>query len=325
MNVLDSPSLNGSSGTRLFEQSQLTSQNGLEQVTDQFQHLLEESIESKEIPVLSSAESIKQRQDSLGPSIFAKIQEGNVDGLKLLAKFPEDFRLRDQEGDTLLGAALKEGKSNIISFLLEEDQKVRQNPATADLGLDANVKNNKGFTPLFQGYRFALNHNDDFEPLRLLLKREDLLINEPVILGANDLNLTILEAACELGWKEVVEDILAHPDIQVNRADKEGYTPILKAYQAQCSEKTPSHAAIVKILMNRPDINLAAKVIREIPGQNFTLEYSLLSIACLNGDTEIATDLIKNRKTFADDEGHLFKAQLTAYQSGNMSLLSLFN
>ncbi len=305
-------------------QSQQTNQTEVEQVTEQFQSLLEEPTVSKEPSTLSSAESVKQRQEHLGPSIFERIQEGDVEELKLLAKFPEDFHLKNQEGDTLLGAALKEGKSNIVSFLLDEDQKVRQNPATAGLGLDVNVKNHKGFTPLFQGYRFALNHNDDFEPLRLLLKREDLLINDPVILGANGLNLTILEAACELGWKDVVEDVLAHPAIQVNKEDQEGYTPILKAYQAQCSEKTPSHAAIVKILMNRPDINLAAKVIREIPGQNFTLEYSLLSIACLNGDTAMATDLI-NRRIFAGDAEHLFKAQLTAYQSGNVHLIPLFS
>lgn len=318
-------------------------------VTDQLQQLsLEEPSDPKEAQVLTSTEIMKQRQEGLKPSIFAHIQEGHLSALQGLVQFPEDFQLKNQAGETLLIMAAKAGKPDVVSFLLEENQAVRQNPATAHQGLDLNAKdkngdtalshacaagfkeviallverkevdvnviNQKGFTPLFRAYSFALQNKDDFEPLRLLLKREDLLINDLVILGENDINLTILWAACLLGRKDIVEDVLKHPKVEINKKDKDGCNALLHAYQAKFSpEITPEHEAIVQLLMQQEGIDLTAKVRGQL---------SLLMFAAMHGDEAMTRTLIE-KQVFSNDPEHLMFAQMIAMQKGHQAVASL--
>ena len=62
---------------------------------------------------------------------------------------------------------------------------------------------------------------------------------------------TPLIAACKLGLEEVVQDLLRHPNLDVNKADNNGDTALLLA----CC-RSPNNEAIVSMLLGHQDIQV---------------------------------------------------------------------
>ena len=102
----------------------------------------------------------------------------------------------------------------------------------------------------------------------------------------NDFNYTGLHIACSLGNKEIVEYLISHPKINVNKEDHNGETPLYIACYYGYEE-------IVKILLKDERVNV-----------NKEDNYGATPLwrACWNGRVEIVKILLKDKRADVNKE-----------------------
>lgn len=115
----------------------------------------------------------------------------------------------------------------------------------------------------------------DAESVKRLLDAPDIEVNK-----ADDSGITPLSRACVLGRAEIINLLLKHPGIKVNLADNKGNTPLSRA----CAL---GRTGIVNLLLGHPEI--------KINKTNFEGNMPL-SWACLRNYTEILFFLLQDRK-----------------------------
>lgn len=154
-------------------------------------------------------QSLAQDQQNFFRATIKAIKEGNETLVKTnLARYPNFIRVIDVDGDTLLNKAVQADKLEIARIIVQK-------------GANANIANNKGFTPLNNA---VLNNN--VEMVRLLIFHSSGGVDTNI--ANKDHNQTPLNNAVLKGNIEVVEMLLrnsANPNI----ANKQGFTPLNNA------------------------------------------------------------------------------------------------
>ena len=174
----------------------------------------------------------------------------------LLARDDIDVNKADNDGQTPLYAACRNGNVKVINALLTRKEiqinQAKDNGATpliiscwndrvkivnlllARKEIHINQAMNDGATPLYMACR-----NDSVKVVNSLLTRKDIDINQAKNNGETPLYIT-----CEKGHVDVVRLLLARKDIQINQADEDGGTPLWIAQENK-------HTKIVSILEDK--------------------------------------------------------------------------
>ncbi|KAL7800620.1 ankyrin repeat-containing domain protein [Trichoderma afarasin] len=180
---------------------------------------------------------------------------GQTAVIQLLLNNNANIETKDKDGDTPLGIAAYHGQTAAIQLLL-------------DYNADINAKNNDKFTPLWMAVGFGnssgttvlLEHGADtdlpnkdtlmhsavqekkFETVLVLLEFEDVQVDKKDSVGR-----TPLSYAVEKGGKSIVKALLDSGKVDVNRKDKKGRTPL--------SYCTSSNVATLLLNTHKVDVN----------------------------------------------------------------------
>ncbi|KJV92281.1 ankyrin repeat domain-containing protein [Rickettsia bellii] len=138
-----------------------------------------------------------------------------------------DINAEDKNGNTLLHAAIDQGKSEVVKFL------------TSYKNLEVNTKDLGGNSPL----HLAIKSNNP-EIVEMLLSYENINVNEKDKYGD-----TTLHKAIRSYNHKIIEMLLLREEIDVNEKDNQGKTPLHKAVDNDKPE-------IVKVLLSREDIKI---------------------------------------------------------------------
>ena len=167
-------------------------------------------------------------------SMFDAIQTGNLSRVQQLLAAPEfDVNQADDDGDTAVILASKEGHTAIVQLLLAVE------------GIDVNQADKDGWTALMQASKFG--HT---AIVQLLLANPGMDVNK-----ANNDGDTALMLASDKGRTAIVELLLAVEGIDVNHADDNGITALLLAVVSN-----RGYTAIVKLLVAAPGINVNQEI-----------------------------------------------------------------
>jgi|GEM_PF-3444972 len=179
-------------------------------------------------------QKITEEKIDLLPKTLVKALEFNFDHLeifKFLLGFDKlSINALNQEGETLLNAAIYEEKSEIIELLLSHKD------------INVNEEDRNGYTPLYH----AINGGKS-EVIELLLSHEDINVNKEDREGC-----TPLRYAINGGKPKVIELLLSHEDINVNEEDRNGYTILHYAINGGKSE-------VIELLLSYKDIKVNEK------------------------------------------------------------------
>jgi len=171
-----------------------------------------------------------------------------------------------QENERLIGAA-EQGDTALVLKLIEA-------------GADINARDARGRTAVM-----AATHGNRIETVGALLKAgadvniRDAMLDNPFLYAGAEGLLEILKLciaakadtkltnryggsalipACERGHVAVVEELLAHTDVNINHVNNLGWTGLLEV--VILSNGGPAHQQIVQILLDHGvDVNLADK------------------------------------------------------------------
>nr|WP_232233717.1 ankyrin repeat domain-containing protein [Bacillus sp. J33] len=163
--------------------------------------------------------------------LFEAAGNGNLEGVKKSLELGIDINLQDKRKRTAILLASMEKHYDVVQYL-------------ADEGADINIQDETCLNPFLFGCI-----NGDLTLVRLMISA-----------GA-DLNLLTrfggvgITPACEKGHVEVVRELLATTDINVNHTNYCGWTPLIEAIVL--NDGGAKQQAIVKLLLDHgADANL---------------------------------------------------------------------
>ncbi|KAK9717405.1 Zinc-finger associated domain (zf-AD) [Popillia japonica] len=141
----------------------------------------------------------------------------------MLLKREADINIKDKEGNTPLGTAIRYDKDSIQLLLRYR--------------ADVNATNRMGETPLFH----TIEIND--------IQKMEILVNADANVNIQDVNgNTALHIATDKGYSALIELLLLKANANVNIVNKWGETPLHKAVSAK------SEDAVELLLKHQPDI-----------------------------------------------------------------------
>lgn len=188
-------------------------------------------------------------------------------------------------GQTPLMYACRKGHVEVVRELL-------------DLGASIDLVSSLGRTPLLEA--IIQNHE---EIVSILLSRNELDLNS---INLKDHNRSALMIAANLGHHSIVERLLDHEEVDVNRQDSDGLT----ALSIACLKHS---YRTVELLLQRQgiDVNLA----------DYTAELSALILAAETNDSAIVELLLKNGANPAQEDRRGGTAVLRAVDYGSLDVV----
>lgn len=219
--------------------------------------------------------------------LFLAVKDGNVNrASELLSSKMINLNFKNEKGDTLLNAAIKNGHLEIVNLLLDNN-------------VNPNQTDSSSFTPLYLAIK--LNNPDIMQKiltatgfdinaanqLHLAASRGDSeVISEMLKHGANP-NIKItnnedtpLYIAVHFRKIDVIKTLLSHPNVDPNLKRADGYTPLLTAAYNGDIE-------ILKILLTNDRVD--RNVVRVQSNS------SALMLAAYRGHANIVAELIKDK------------------------------
>ena len=144
-----------------------------------------------------------------------------------------NINIKDKDGNTLLMRLLKKGKIKEVKKLLKRK------------GLDINIKNNKGESPLI--YSLVDTYTCGNEISKILIEQDDIDIN----IGDKDGNTPLMRY---IGFRnyDMIKVLLDRNDIDINITTKRGVTALSYAISVNYIE-------VIKLLLKHDDINVNIK------------------------------------------------------------------
>jgi ankyrin repeat protein len=210
--------------------------------------------------ILDCGPKVNQATTSCGRSpLFNACYEGYTSIVTQLIEHGADIRLTNKYGLTPLHYACTGGYAEIVSLLVAQ-------------GADINKKSKRGKSPFHYAIQGAFmdviqlliahgadvneKNNDGDSPFAVAVRNgkidiAKLLVKYGADMNVNNDNCTSLYLAAELGWTDVVEQLLANSTDDVNTPNEDGTTPLFIAAQS-------GFAGIVQILLDHgADCSLA--------------------------------------------------------------------
>ncbi len=193
--------------------------------------------------------------------LIVAIKKRYVECARLLLAYPYiNVNLADSPGMTALHIAADEGLADIAKSLI------------VDHRADVNAKNFSGMTPLVYAAQ-----KGQADIVRNLLSDSRL---QDVNAGDNDLKKTALMRACDGGHSSTVQLLLAHPGIDANLQNFQGYTALIFAAMVSNGLKDykDGHIECVKMLLSdaRVDVNIKCK--RGLPALAYGYNHAVKSL-----------------------------------------------
>ena len=179
-------------------------------------------------------DSLKATKSSL---IKQAISKGDLDELKKIMKFPDDFEIRDEDNNTPFINAIMQNQLEIVKFFIQSNVDVEKSGANESTPLmfacengnvpicelllanhaNVNAVNNYGFTPLL----FACFSGHD--------KIIDILLKAKAVVNVfSKIDVTPLILATSLGHDKIVAQLL-DAKADVNAHNSSGQTPLIFA------------------------------------------------------------------------------------------------
>eukprot|EP01032_Pedospumella_encystans_P012559 gene12559-14523_t len=230
-------------------------------------------------------------EQSLLPNrLYSAIERCDVSAVKeiLVHASAEEVNQREgnKNGRTALAGAVILGNLEIVRAILDH-------PC-----LDVNLPNTYNVLPLMSSFtaemtQLLLSHpgvNANIvgkeRSFRLACKEENLeIVRVLLAVGGFDLNaqnkdgVTALNFAVNQNCESITKELLARPEIDVNKQDNNGLSPLLNA---SSEEDCP---AVLPLLLNHPHVNVN---LRHENG------YTALSLACAGGFTKTVSLLLRS-------------------------------
>ena len=261
-----------------------------------------------------------QDRNAATPLHYAS-SKGHTMVLEQLLSLPSaDFNCKDKKGMTMLHHASLNGHTMVIARLIRHSS------------VDINCQDVDTATPLhyaasngqWETASFLLKHSEpmkdgccissDVLPTSLSFTKEDLLhrlFKRPDFGGPNKLLpglKTVLHVAAEKGDCEVIEVLLAYPDIDVNVPERNGLTPLMTAAKYGKLEA-------LRLLLQRKDIDV------NVSDQ---FDRTPMMAAARNGKLEVVRMLLQHKDIDVNVPGRSRLTPLmTAAKHGKMEAVKL--
>ena len=220
---------------------------------------------------------VNKIDDDKDTALILSSWKGNVEIVRLLLGDPNlEVNKPDSRRDSGLCHAAYNGDADMVKLFLEHKE------------IDVNHSDMYGRTPLFQaclGSDIDVDIDIDQDHSRvveMLLNMSEIEVNKGTTREyqrGNDkfvAGATPLYAASQKGLSEIVQKVLGHPEIAVNKGDIYEITPLWKASEI-------GNTGVVKLLLAHPRVDV---------NKTETYEMTPLFIASQNGNTEVVMLLL---------------------------------
>ena len=176
--------------------------------------------------------------------LICAINQNNIDMILLLLK---QGNIDINKGNTVTGVgplrvAVEKGKSNIVQLLLLQKGIVVNNDKYMNQGGRMNMI----------GHLCCLTGQHYIQILRILLDYIDVNMFVGSISGDSSLDETALHIACRHNNKSMVRLLLQRTDIDANKVNSRGDTPLCLAISSQNDDET------IELLLNKADASTAS-------------------------------------------------------------------